>query len=78
MAHELKVRQVSGVRLEPGDGFAVVALDTITESGLPITIKIAHAAASGLLADAEGIFDAMSDTDRKASFQASIRRSVTA
>ncbi|WP_406226409.1 hypothetical protein OH723_24370 [Streptomyces albidoflavus] len=78
MAHELKVRQVNGIRLEPGDGFAMVALDTITESGLPITIKIAHAAASGLLADAEGIFDAMSDTDRKASFQASIRRSVTA
>ncbi|MGV9659114.1 hypothetical protein ACWDR5_19380 [Streptomyces koyangensis] len=78
MAHELKIRQVTGIRLEQGDGFAMVALETVTESGLPITIKIAHAAASGLLADAEGIFDAMSDSDRKASFQASMRRSVTA
>lgn len=78
MAHELRIRQVAGIRIEMDGGYASMVLDTVTESGLPITVKIAHAAASGLLVDAEGIFDTMSDADRKASFQASMRRAVSA
>lgn len=72
--HTERVARIGDARTVETDGYFTIEVDYVTEGGVHMTLRLAHADADTLRTRLEGETDSMEPEARKRSFMASLRR----